>query len=156
MQLRLPLISPGDEDEPVFPVRSGQTTLFTSPDFALHKEEAWAVANIDVEIGPIKNTNIKLVNDFNWLIMDFFNLASGNMLQPGNILSWNVWLDKPGPVDQEEWWEHAEKWRDSIDQEHEHGNATIPRYFDGTPFDPVEQLVEEKIQEIIKWIEDHL
>ncbi len=146
---------PGSPDQPIFPVRSGQTKLYTSPDFAIH-EEAWTVANIDVEIGPIKKTNNALVDDFNQLVMDFFNLASGNMLQVDNVLSWNVWLNKPGPVDQQEWWEHAVKWRDSIDQEHEHGPATIARYFDGTPFDPVEELVEEKIAELIKWIADHL
>ena len=68
----------------------------------------------------------------------------------------NVWLDEPGPVDPEEWRTHAERWRDSIDEEHEHGPGTIARYFDGTPFDPVEELIEEKIAELIKWIADHL
>lgn len=153
--IRVSTHKPGSPDQPVFPVRSGQTKLFTSPDFAVHEDVAWVVANIDVEIGPIKTKN-PLVDDFNQLIMDFFNLASGNMLQPGNILSWNVWLDKPGPVDQQEWTEHAEKWRDSIDQEHEHGPGTIARYFDGTPFNAIDELIAEKIEELAKWIYDHL
>ncbi|TKK65959.1 hypothetical protein FC093_18315 [Ilyomonas limi] len=147
---------PGNPDQPVFPLRSGQTTRFTSPDFAIHKDVAWAVANIDVEIGPIKTTNDALVDDFNQLIMDFFNLASGNMLLPSNVLSWNVWLDEPGLVVTKEWQEHAEKWRDSIDQEHEHGPGTIARYADGTPFDPAEELIDEKIEELAQWIYDHL
>jgi hypothetical protein len=146
---------PGNPDQPVFPLRSGQTARFISPDFAIHKE-AWAVANIDVEIGPIKTTNIGLVDDFNQLILDFFNLASGNMLQLRNVLSWNVWLDSPAIVVQKEWYTHAERWRQSIDEEHEHGPGTIATYFDGTPFNPVEELVEEKIEELLKWIADHL
>ena len=105
---------PGNPVQPIFPLRSGQTKLFTSPDFAIH-DEAWAVANIDVEIGPIKKTDSVLVDDFNQLVMEFFNLASGNMLQPGNVLSWNVWLNSPTVVDQDEWTTHAERWRDSID-----------------------------------------
>ena len=145
---------PGNPDQPIFPLRSGPTRLFTSPDFAIH-DEAWAVANIDVEIGPIVKKDSALVNEFNQLVMDFFNLASGNMLQPGNVLSWNVWLNSPTIVDRQEWKTHAERWRDSIDVEHEHSSATIAKYFDGTPFDAEESAIKNKIQEIIKWIEDN-
>ena len=146
-----------DPGQPIFPVRTGQTNLFKSPDFAIHKE-AWAVANIDVEIGPIKKTNNDLVDHFNQLIMDIFNLASGNMLQPGNVLSWNVWFKAPALVDQEEWRTHAERWRKSIDEDHgsPDGPGTIARYFDGSPFDPVEQLIEDKIKEIMHWLWEHL
>jgi hypothetical protein len=146
-----------DPKQPIFPVRTGQTTLFKSPSFAIHKE-AWAVANIDVEIGPIKKTNNDLVDHFNQLIMDVFNLASGNMLQPGNVLSWNVWFKAPALVDKEEWRTHAERWRKSIDEDHgsPDGPGTIARYFDGSPFDPVEQLIEDKIKEIIHWLWEHL
>ncbi|MES2776918.1 MAG: hypothetical protein V4722_22265 [Bacteroidota bacterium] len=146
-----------DPNEPIFPVRIGQTELFTSPPFAIHNE-AWAVANIEVEIGPIKKTGDTLVDDFNQLIMDIFNLASGNMLQPGNLLSWNVWFTEPALVDQEEWRTHAERWRKSIDEDHgsPDGNGSIARYFDGTPFSPVEQLLEDKIKEIMHWLWEHL
>jgi hypothetical protein len=146
-----------DPGQPIFPVRIGQTKLFKSPDFAIHKE-AWAVANIDVEIGPIKKTNNDLVDHFNQLIMDVFNLASGNMLQSGNVLSWNVWFTAPKLVDKEEWRTHAERWRKSIDEDHgsPDGPGTIARYFDGSSFDPVEKLIEDKIKEIIHWLWEHL
>jgi hypothetical protein len=147
----------GNPDQHIFPVRRGQTDLFKSPDFAIHNE-AWAVANVEVEIGPIKTTNNELVDDFNQLIMDIFNLASGNMLQPGNLLSWNVWFKAPKLVDQEEWRTHAERWRKSIDEGHGSpcGPGSPARYFDGTLFDPVEELIEEKVKEIIVWIWEHL
>ncbi|MFN2622380.1 MAG: hypothetical protein ABR611_06000 [Chthoniobacterales bacterium] len=147
----------GHPEQRIFPVRRGQTDLFKSPDFAIHNE-AWAVANVEVEIGPINKTGNELVDDFNQLVMDVFNLASGNMLQPGNLLSWNVWFTAPKLVDKEEWRTHAERWRKSIDEGHgsPDGPGTIARYFDGTPFDPVEELIQEKVLEIIRWIWDHL
>ena len=147
----------GNPDQPIFPVRRGQTDLFKSPDFAIHNE-AWAVANVEVEIGPIKKTNNDLVDEFNQLVMDVFNMASGNMLQPGNLLSWNVWFTAPKLVDQEEWRTHAERWRKSIDEGHgsPDGPGTIARYFDGTPFSAVEKLIEDKIEDIIDWIWEHL
>jgi hypothetical protein len=147
----------GNPDQPIFPVRRGQTDLFKSPDFAIHNE-AWAVANVEVEIGPIKKTNNDLVDEFNQLVMDVFNMASGNMLQPGNLLSWNVWFTAPKLVDQEEWRTHAERWRKSIDEGHgsPDGPGTIAHYFDGTPFSPVEKLIEDKIEDIIDWIWEHL
>ena len=40
--------------------------------------------------------------------------------------------------------------------EHEHSAATIAKYFDVTPFDPEESAIENKIQEIIDWVEEHL
>ena len=148
---------PGNPGQRIFPVRRGQTDLFKSPDFAIHKE-AWAVANIDVEIGPIQKTNNDLVDHFNQLVMDIFNLASGNLLQSGNVLSWNVWLKAPALVDKEEWRTHAERWRKSIDEGHgsPDGPGTIARYFDGTPFSPVEQFLKDKIKEIIQWLSEHL
>lgn len=146
-----------DPDQPIFPVRKGETTLFESPEFAKHPE-AWTVGNVEVEIGPIKKRGYAVVDDFNELVMDLFNLGSGNMLQPGNLLSWNVWFKAPGLVDKEEWRDHAEKWRKSIDEDHgsPDGPGTNARYFDGTPFKPIESLVEEKVEEIFTWIHKHL
>jgi hypothetical protein len=147
----------GDPDQCIFPVRKDQTDLFKSPSFAIH-DEAWAVANVEVEIGPIKKINNDLVDHFNQLVMDLFNLAAGNMLQPGNLLSWNVWFTAPKPVNQEEWRTHAERWRKSIDEGHGSpcGPGTTACYFDHTPFNPVEELIEDKIKEIIHWIYEHL
>jgi hypothetical protein len=80
------------------------------------------------------------------------------MLQPGNLLSWNVWFTAPKLVNKEEWRTHAERWRKSIDEGHgsPDGPGSIARYFDRTPFDPVESAIEEKVKEIIAWIWKHL
>jgi hypothetical protein len=144
--------------QPIFPVLTGETTLFTSPDFARHTNEAWAVGNVEVEIGPILKTGNATVDDFNQMIMDVFNLASGNLLQSGNLLSWNVWFESPQLVNKTEWREHAEKWRESIDADHgsPDGNGTSPRYFDGTPFKPIDALIEAEIDKIIAFLKDHL
>ncbi len=144
--------------QPIFPVRTGETTLFSSPAFARHTAEAWAVGNIDVEIGPIKKTGKTIVDDFNQLIMDAFNLASGNLLQTGKVLSWNVWFAAPELVKKREWRDHAEKWRDSIDADHgsPDGPGTVARYFDGSPFKPVDALIQEEIDKIIAFLKNHL
>lgn len=147
---------PGNPHEPIFPVRKGETSLFESPDFAKHPE-AYGNANLGVEIGPITPTNNELVDTFNQLVMDLFNLGSGNILQSGNILTWNIWISEPGLVDQDEWRAHAEKWRESIDVTHHAptGDGTRPRYFDGTYFSAEQALIDEKIQEIIDWLKQH-
>ena len=90
--------------------------------------------------------------------MDAFNVASGNLLTPGNILTWNVWRDEPSLVDQEEWRDHAERWRKSIDEGHGSptGKGTPPRYFDGNPFLSSEVLLEKAIDDIIDWLKTHL
>jgi len=147
----------GKPTEPIFPVRTGQATLFASPDFALHPE-AWAVGNVEVEIGPIVAIGNRTVDDFNQLVMDVFNLASGNLLLPGNLLTWNVWFTEPALVDQHEWQEHAEKWRESIDADHgsPDGPGTSARYFDGRRFEPAEALISEEITKIINYLKEHL
>src|SRR6185369_8876027 len=126
-------------DQPIFPGRDGETTRFVSPDFARHPE-AWWVANVEVQIGKPKKTGDALVDEFNALVMEIFNTASGNLLKAGNLLSWNTWLATPELVDQEEWRNHAEKWRKSIDADHGSptGKGHPPRYFDGTPFSAAE------------------
>ncbi len=146
-----------DPAQPILAVRGGETTRFKSPDFAIHPQ-AWTVANVEVEIGPIKKTGDGIVDEFNQLIMDVFNLASGNLLLPGNVLTWNVWVTEPALVDRQEWKDHAEKWRDSIDADHgsPDGPGTAPRYFDGTPFLAIEAVIEEEIDKIIAWLKKHL
>jgi hypothetical protein len=143
--------------QPIFPVRTGETDLFVSPEFARHSGVAWAVGNIEVEIGPIVKTGNATVDDFNQMIMDVFNLASGNLLQSGNLLSWNVWFEAPQLVNKTEWREHAEKWRESIDADHgsPDGPGTSPRYFDGTPFKAVDALVQAEIDKIIAYLKNH-
>jgi hypothetical protein len=142
---------------PVLAGRSGESTRFTSPDFARHPEVAWAVANLEVMIGEIEKTNSEIIDDFNQLVMDAFNVASGNLLKPKNILTWNVWLEEPALVDQEEWRKHAEKWRKSIDADHgaPTGCGTKPRYANGLPFLAVEALLEEVIEDILEFLSKH-
>jgi len=153
--IRVSTHMPGNANQPIFPIKKEETTDFVSPEFARHwVDGAWAVANLEVEIGPILTTNNELVDGFNKLVMDLFNLGSGNMLQNGNTLTWNVWFTAPDYVDQEEWRTHAERWRHSIDVDHRSpdGPGTDARYFDGTPFNPLKELVAEKIHEIITWL----
>jgi hypothetical protein len=136
---------PKNPSQPIFPLLDGETKLFTSPEFARHEAEAWHVANLSVQIGPIKKTGQKIVDDFNELVMFAFNTASGNMLQNGNVLTWNVWFTPPTLVNRVEWRTHAERWRRSIDADHGSptGPGTDPRYFDGTPFKAVASFDKE-------------
>ena len=85
-------------------------------------------------------------------------MAAGNMLKEGNILTWNVWFTAPELVDQQEWEDHAEKWRLSLDSDHgsPEGPGTVPRYFDGTPFKPLEELAKEELPKILAFIGEHL
>lgn len=142
----------GDLQEPTIAVRSGISQAFPNPPFALHDAEAWAVANVAVEIGPIIKHGVAMVDDFNQLVMDVFNLASGNLLSPGNVLTWNVWLDAPTLVDQVEWAEHAAYWRHSLDTGHgsPDGPGTAPRYFDGRPFSPFGAALEDTERALIQ------
>jgi len=146
-----------DKNQPVINVRSGVNDGFPNPDFALHHDEAWAVANVAVEIGPIVPLDNAMVDEFNAMVMAIFNLGSGNLLQPGNILTWNVWLNAPTIVDQAEWKAHAEFWRNSIDTGHgsPDGQGTPPRYFDGAPFKPIDAVVEREEDMIKAWIMKH-
>ena len=149
---------PGQPDQPLFPLTKGSSTDFPIPDFAKHEDIAWSLGHLGVEIGPIIKTGVDIVDKFNQLVLDAFNTASGNMLKEGNILTWNVWFTAPELVDQEEWTEHTEKWRKSIDADHgsPEGDGTDARYFDGTPFKPLKELLIEELPKIIKFIKDHL
>jgi hypothetical protein len=158
--IKVTLFNAEDPTKEILPVRYGETTLFTSPDFAILKE-AWSVANVEVEIGPIKLTNTR-VDEFNKLVMELFNLGSGNLLLPGNVLTWNVWVTAPELVDQVEWQQHADRWRKSIDEDHGSPDvpgttpATIPKYIDGRPFSAFQNLIDDQVKKIMTWIYDHL
>lgn len=153
------LFNSEDATNTVLPVRIGETTRFKSPDFARHwADYAWEVANVEVQIGPIKKIGSDIVDDFNALVMCAFNIASGNLLTPGNILTWNVWFEEPALVDQQEWADHAAKWRDSIDADHGSpcGPGTPPRYFNGAPFYASEAAFVEAVIAIYEYIEKYL
>jgi hypothetical protein len=147
----------GHPEQPIFPLRIGEADLFEAPGFARHPE-AWTVGNIEVEIGPIAKTGVAMVDEFNALVMTAFNIATGNMLAAGNLLTWNVWFVEPALVDQEEWRTHAQRWRDSIDADHGSpgGDGTPARYFNGDPFSVERTLLDEEVQAILKYLEKHV
>ena len=107
----------GKPYQPLFPLLNGTNTDFAIPQFARHWDEAYGVAHLEVEIGGIMDEpgTDEIVRDFNQLVLDTFNLGSGNILAEGQILSWNVWFAEPELVDQEEWANHAEVWRKSLE-----------------------------------------
>lgn len=149
---------PGSPDQPVFPLTIGSSTGFPIPNFAKHDGIAWTMGHLGVEIGPILKTGNAEVDKFNQFVMEIFNLASGNMLKEGNTLTWNVWFTAPELVDQAEWAAHAELWRESINADHgsPEGPGTVARYFDGSAFEPVKELLEEELGKIVGFLEEKL
>jgi len=147
----------GDPNNPVFPVRSGQSTKFEAPDFAKH-DEAWFVGNIEVQIDEVEKHDHPVIDDFNQMIVDVFNLAAGNMLKKGNLLTWNIWCAAPDYVDQKEWQNHANYWRTSIDEDHRSpgGARSDQRYFDGSEFHPKNVLGEELEEAINKLFKESI
>jgi len=156
--IRVATFNPGHPDQPIFPLTKGQTDAFPIPAFAQHSALAWTVGHLGVEIGHVEKTGVNIVDEFNQLILDIFNLASGNMLLAGTTLTWNVWFTAPDLVDQAEWRDHAEKWRRSIDADHgsADGNGTSPRFFDGSPFKPGKALLAEELPKISVFVAKHL
>ncbi|HVQ09745.1 MAG TPA: hypothetical protein VMS43_15050 [Allosphingosinicella sp.] len=156
--IQLDLHHVADPEQPIISVRSGASTDFPIPSFATHEEDAWAVANVAVQIGPIQPSGNAKVDDFNAMIMDIFNLATGNLLSLGNVLTWNVWVDAPTIVDRAEWKAHAEKWRHSIDTGHgsPDGPGSKPRYCDGTYFNPIDAVLEKEWDLIKAWLKKHV
>ncbi len=156
--IRVSTYNPGTPDQPIFSLSKGPSTDFPIPDFAKHEEISWSLGHLGVEIGPIVKTNVDIVDKFNQLVLDAFNTASGNMLKNGNILTWNVWFTAPELVDQKEWAEHTEKWRESIDADHgsPEGEGTDPRYYDGTRFQPLKELLIDELPRILAYIKEHL
>lgn len=142
-------------DQPIFPISIGQSPLFEAPEFAQHLDKAWSVGHIDVQIGEIIPTNYPKVDTFNQKILDIFNIASGNMLLQGNILTWNLWFTTPQLVNTELWITHAERWRKSIDADHGRHCPGPARYADGSLFKPEHDFVQE-LDDVIKIIESLL
>ncbi len=128
------------------------------PSFTLHNSEAWNYANLEVGIGDIATKNDEFVNKFNHLVMDLFNIGSGNLLKKGGVLAWNVWVDAPTKVNQKEWRNHAQYWRDSIDVDHcsPDGNGSKVRYANGTEFSVEQELIQEALDAIWKFIKSHI
>jgi len=126
------------------------------PPFALHHEPdiydqvAASVANVAIEIGEVISSGSAVVDWFNGLVMDIFNLGSGSLLLVGNVLSWNVWVIAPEEVYTQEWQMHADYWRFSLDVNHRspEGNGRNPAYFNGQPFNPEVAAICNKLKEL--------
>ena len=132
---------------------------FPIPEFAKHEGIAWALGHIEVQIGELIETGQEEVDRFNQFILDIFNLASGNMLKNGNILTWNLWFNAPELVDVDEWQGHAELWRKSIQADHTQtpeGPATVSRYYDGTQFHPLKELLAEELPKVKAFIAEYI
>lgn len=152
---------PHVEDPEVIFVRDNLYTpnaLDNLPSFTLHNNQAWNFANVEVGIGTIVSEGNAIVDEFNQLVMNLFNVGSGNLLQPGGVLAWNVWVDAPTKVNQAEWRKHAQYWRTSIDVDHcsPDGNGSQVLYADGREFSVAEELVTEALDAILKFINKHL
>ena len=140
--------------EPIFPIRAGESSRFTAPAKFRHQESARSVANIEVQIGPIIKKNIDVVDQFNEKILDLFNIFSGNMLLEQNVLTWNLWFREVKLVNTEEWRTRAEKWRQSIDEEHGL-RLPDPQYADLRFLEPDESVSTnwKKFDDIIQIVE---
>ena len=151
---------PGNPNQPIFPLTTGITQDFKIPDFAQWWDKSWSVAHLGVQIGKIetKPNEKEIVKDFNQLFMDLFNVASGNMLKEGNILTWNTWFTAPELVNQTEWQNHADCWRYSIEVDNVSptGPGSIKRYYNGSSFNPKEELVNEELTKFYAFVEKHI
>ncbi|GII99531.1 hypothetical protein CLV28_0101 [Sediminihabitans luteus] len=148
----------GVPDDAAFSLRDGLSPDFTNPTFALHDVEAWAVGNLSVQIGAVRPSGDAVVDEFNALVIDAFNLWTGNLLREGNVLTWNVWFNQPELVCVKEWKDHAERWRRSIDADHgsPDGDGTPARYFNGRPFAADVAAEAAEREAIVRFLDRHL
>jgi len=130
----------GKPYEEFWPMRNGTDPLFFHPESMQHWDEAFSVYHLQVEIGDQIMTGSSIVDDFNTLLIDAFNLVTGNILKKGQKVAWNVWANEPEDVDTEEWQGHADRWFESITVNHTYPTTKYldaPTYFDGTEFEPL-------------------
>ena len=140
--------NPGQPWNPIFKLLNGTDPSFPHPMYAQHWDEAYGVGYLNVEIGQIELTGNENVDRFNQMVLDVFNLGSGNILKYGSTLSWNVWFSEPELVDRKEWKEHAVKWRHSIDVNHTSptGDGSSQTYFDGRIFKPLQSAIGQELK----------
>jgi len=146
--------NPGQPWNPVFSLYNGTDPSFPHPNYARHWDEAYGVGYLNVEIGGIEKTGDEHIDNLNQMILDIFNIASGNILKKGSTLSWNVWFNQPELVDRKEWKDHAEQWRDSIDVNHTSptGDGSTQTYYDGTAFKPLRSALFEELKLITSFL----
>lgn len=116
--IKIRLRNPENPNSQILKIRAGQCPHFESIKEADHSAEAWQVGWVSVKIEGVILTGDSLVDGFNNLIYDIFNFSKGNILGKGHTLTWNVWFQAPTLVNQQEWRNHAERWRKSIDEGH--------------------------------------
>jgi hypothetical protein len=144
-----------DGTDDIIQVRMGEYPDYAFPESAKHwGDYAWTVANLGVTIGSIKPTGNELVDSFNKKVMEIFNVGSGNLLQENNTLIWNLWAGSPELVNQEEWENHANYWRRSIDVNHRppEGVGTSIADINGNPFETDQVELYAKIVEFLGWV----
>lgn len=157
----------GNPNQPFCRFKNGSDLDVAEPSFTKHKEEAKTVGHISMQVGsviPVEGRNAGIVNDFNKLIVDLFNLGSGNMVNAGQIIKWNIWLDQPEVVDRTEWQKHAEHWRDSLELDGvtpiELEGSSDFQLFDGSIANPTNILLRHKVASQIEllreWIRKYI
>jgi hypothetical protein len=152
------------KDQPVqsnvLDIKTGMDPNYPVPTFAQHNEpdifnqKAASCAYLAVEIGEVISSGSEIADWFNGLVMEIFNLASGNLLQYQNVLSWNVWVLAPEEVFTQEWQMHADYWRFSLDVNHRspEGSGRDPQYFSGKTFSPRIAFVCDRLQALKDWL----
>jgi len=148
--------------QPLSRVSKGMNPDISVPLEKQHWDEAYAVINLSIQINKIKSVDnqLDIVTDFNHLLIDIFNLNGGNMMKPGNILSWNIWFQEPELVDKVEWKTHAERYRKSVDVRPTNsiGPNTASSFtnFNGVITNPVKDDLQNEIELIKVFFAKHV
>jgi len=144
----------------IFKVKNGTTTEYPIPESRQHYDDnAYSVGHLYVEIGGVRKTGNSKLDELNELIIDFVNLTKGNKLKKGSCLAWNLWFSPPEIVDRDEWQNHADFWRKSIDVNHIYpdGENVVDdvEYFDGTTFHASKVTAHVVAVDLTNFIEKH-
>jgi len=147
--------------ESLFALRDGADPDYNAPHFKTHwNEGAYAQVYLQAQVGRIvvRDGQTQVVTDFNELFIAIFNLAAGNMFKFENVLSWNIWGVSPEIVNQTEWQNHAEHWRESYNDNHQtedEGSELL--YYDGAIASPFTNglFLLDQVDLILTFIEDH-
>mmetsp|Transcript_50101 Transcript_50101/g.103147 ORF Transcript_50101/g.103147 Transcript_50101/m.103147 type:complete len:401 (+) Transcript_50101:357-1559(+) len=149
----------GKPYEKIWPMTNGTDPSIFQPLAHRHYDDgAYTAYHLEVEMGKRLSKGRPLVDLFDQLVLDLFNMASGDILQDGQTVSWNVWPTTPEGVDTKEWEGHAEKWFNSMHYKHQYpdGNSINKRelsYADGSPFESKAEL-RVAIDKIEQFVED--
>jgi len=138
----------GKPYEEIWPMKNGTDPNIFQPVAHRHYDDgAYSAYHLEVEMGNRINKGYPLVDRFDQLLLKLFNMNSGNILADGQRVSWNVWPTEPEGVDTEEWEGHADKWFDSMHNEHQYPDGKSIKIrevvrLDGSPYEPDFELKE--------------